>query len=109
VVLHSFSFIKTSDPQYQRVRFNTIVYQRFKRLLQFLAKRREEYEVVSIGDYLLRGHKQEYMTPAPDHFVHVPLWAVARRIAGQIIQRHIYTILFAILNHVHVGEPALLT
>ena len=89
VVLHSFSFLKADDPHYRSVKFNAIAYRRFRRLLQYLAARKDDYQVLSFSDYLRQGHKPEHSAVTPRHFVRVPIWAVGLRIAGQLIQRYI--------------------
>jgi len=87
VVLHSFSFIKPADPYYRNVRFNWVVQERFRRLLQFLASRPDEYEVVSMGDYVMRQDAPLLGTASARHFVSVPAWTVGLRFAGQVTQR----------------------
>ncbi len=87
VVLHSFSFIKPADPNYRSARFNWVAHERFRRLLQLLASRPDEYEVVSLGDYVERRDAPPLGTASARHFVSVPAWTVGLRLTGQVAQR----------------------
>ena len=87
VVLHSFSFIKSADPHYRNVRFNWVVQERFRQLLQFLANRPDEYEVVTLGDHVEHRDAPSLGEASTSHFVSVPAWTVGLRFAGQVAQR----------------------
>ena len=87
VVLHSFSFIKSNDPHYRSARLNWVAYERFRRLLQLLASRPDDYEVVSLGEYMKRRDVPPLVTASARHIVSVPAWTMGLRLAGQVAQR----------------------
>ena len=86
VVLHSFSFVKPADPNYRSARFNWVAHERFRQLLSLLASRPDEYEVVSLGDYVTCADVPRLGVASERHFVCVPAWTVGLRLAGQVAQ-----------------------
>ena len=49
-VFHSFSAVKSRDPQYSQMRADRIVRRRFERLLDYLANNRQRLEVTTLGE-----------------------------------------------------------
>ncbi len=85
-LLHSFSFIKPYDVQYNRVRVRRNVIDRFQRLCRFLAENPSSFKVRTFGE--LSEDELQAMVPEARHMrPKVPFWATWGRLAEQAMDR----------------------
>lgn len=80
IILHSFSFIKTYDVQYRRVKPRWTVIKRFERLCRFLAEHSSYFEVKTFGS--IRPEETAAIADNTSHsFVHMPsVYSISRGI-----------------------------
>lgn len=85
ILLHSFSFLKALDVQYQkfRIRFNVI--SRFKKLCRFLANNKNTFEVTTLGN--LRQSELRAMVDQNKQFVKMPQHLSLLRYGSQLKDR----------------------
>ena len=86
VVGHSFSFIKSYDLQYERVRARKNVVRRFRRLCQYLAENSNLYKVSTFSE-LDASKASKMVADRVDHFPNISLRHSCVRIIEQLYDR----------------------
>ena len=86
VILHSFSFIKTYDVQYRRVRPRWEVIRRFEKLCRFLAENAGNFSVRTLGA-LTRDDLTGMLSDRSDIFPTMPARLSLARFGGQLLDR----------------------
>lgn len=59
IILHSFSFIKAKDWQYNRIKPDHVVTKRFKKLCNFLSSNSDQFKVLSFSEFYNKYYKEK--------------------------------------------------
>lgn len=86
VILHSFSFVKAYDVQYNRMRPRRHVIRRFEKLCRFLSENAEDFKVRTF-DELNREDLVSLTKDRSDNFPQVPAYLSLARFGGQLLDR----------------------
>ena len=84
IILHSFSFIKPYDVQYNRVRLRYNVIRRFEKLCRFLADNEDKFNVLTFGS-LEAAPLQEQLAETCHRVPSVPMHKSLFRLGEQLV------------------------
>lgn len=86
VILHSFSFVRSRDVQYNQMRPRRHVIRRFERLCAFLTENKRDFQTMTFGE--LERVRLEQMADTASHCLpQVPAYLSLKRFAGQLWDR----------------------
>lgn len=86
VILHSFSFVRANDVQYNKIRPRTHVIRRYEKLCRFLAENSEHFSVRTYGE-LQSGELAGMASASVDQIFQVPRHLSLMRLGGQLWDR----------------------
>ncbi len=86
IILHSFSFVKAYDVQYQKVKPRRHVIRRFEKLCNFLAENRADFNVNTYAD-IKPDDLGRMLTCRSDVFPEIPAVLSLARFGGQLLDR----------------------
>lgn len=89
IIMHSFSFVKTNDVQYSKIKPNNIVIGRLNQLCSFLQANYYKIETLTFADYYKKYRNNNPQSKSIDFFPYVGLRGALPRKLTQIINNFI--------------------